>query len=210
MDEKEKFEANKRHNAPFLRALDVLMKEKNINQTQAAVLLTTKSGTFSDYKSGKKKAGPEMFNRLASAFCGRLNIRFLTGESEYMMLANVPDEEIIEYTQRDGNPDFDVQKKAKAVIPAPEESTVHIDLMSQANATISAYIEAIESLKRELRTKDELLAEKDARLAEKDERIAELKAHNIDLRHQLDLYQRSEIDRYPYPIGSAEGKSTRK
>ena len=68
MEEKEKFEANKRHNAPFLRALDVLMKEKNINQTQAAVLLTTKSGTFSDYKSGKKKAGPEMFNRLARAF----------------------------------------------------------------------------------------------------------------------------------------------
>ena len=80
-----------------------------------------------------------------------------------------------------------------------------IDPSSQTNATISAYIEAIESLKRELRTKDDLLAEKDARLAEKDERIAELKAHNIDLRRQLDQYQNADVGRYPFPIGAADG-----
>lgn len=199
MEEKEKFEANKRHNAPFLRALEVLQNEKGLNQSQVAELLDTKSGTFSDYKNGKKKAGTEMFNRLARAFGGRLNMRYLTGESEYMMLANVPGEEILEYSMRDGNPDYEVQKRAKA------EPVAHIDPSSQANATISAYIEAVESLKRELRTKDELLAEKDARLAEKDERIAELKAHNIDLRRQLDQYQNADIDRYPFPIGAAEG-----
>ena len=83
-------------------------------------------------------------------------------------------------------------------------STSNIDPSSQVNATISAYIEAIESLKRELRTKDELLTEKDSRLAEKDERIAELKAHNIDLRRQLDQYRNADIDRYPFPIGAAD------
>lgn len=200
MEEKEKFEANKRHNAPFLRALEVLQNEKGINQSQVAELLDTKSGTFSDYKNGKKKAGTEMYNRLARAFGGRLNMRYLTGESEYMMLANVPDEEILEYSMRDGNPDYEVQKRAKA------EPSAHIDPSSQANATISAYIEAIASLKRELRTKDDLLAEKDARLAEKDERIAELKAHNIDLRHQLDQYQNADVNRYPFPIGAADGE----
>lgn len=199
MEEKEKFEANKRHNAPFLRALEVLQNEKGLNQSQVAELLDTKSGTFSDYKNGKKKAGTEMFNRLARAFGGRLNMRYLTGESEYMMLANVPGEEILEYSMRDGNPDYEVQKRAKA------EPVAHIDPSSQANATISAYIEAVESLKRELRTKDELLAEKDARLAEKDERIAELKAHNIDLRRQLDQYQNADVSRYPFPVGAAEG-----
>ncbi|MBR6605854.1 MAG: helix-turn-helix domain-containing protein [Prevotella sp.] len=85
------------------------------------------------------------------------------------------------------------------------EAEPYIDPSSQTNATISAYIEAIESLKRELRTKDDLLAEKDARLAEKDERIAELKAHNIDLRHQLDQYQNANVDRYPFPVGAADG-----
>ena len=94
---------------------------------------------------------------------------------------------------------------------AKTASTSNIDPSSQVNATISAYIEAIESLKRELRTKEELLAEKDSRLAEKDERIAELKAHNIDLRRQLDQYQNADIDRYPFPVGAAEdNKRTRK
>lgn len=86
-----------------------------------------------------------------------------------------------------------------------DKAKPYIDTSSQTNATISAYIEAIESLKRELRTKDDLLAEKDVRLAEKDERIAELKAHNIDLRRQLDQYQNADIGRYPFPIGAAEG-----
>lgn len=86
-----------------------------------------------------------------------------------------------------------------------EKEEPYIDPSSQTNATISAYIEAIESLKRELCTKDELLAEKDARLAEKDERIAELKAHNIDLRHQLDQYQNADVSRYPFPMGAADG-----
>ena len=85
------------------------------------------------------------------------------------------------------------------------EAEPYIDPSSQTNATISAYIEAIESLKRELRTKDDLLAEKDARLAEKDERISELKAHNIDLRRQLDQYQNVDINRYPFPVGAADG-----
>ena len=89
------------------------------------------------------------------------------------------------------------------------EAEPYIDPSSQTNATISAYIEAIESLKRELRTKDDLLAEKDTRLAEKDERIAELKAHNIDLRRQLDQYQNADIDRYPFPIGAAEDNKQR-
>ncbi len=93
----------------------------------------------------------------------------------------------------------------KSTFHAKTASTSNIDPSSQFNATISAYIEAIESLKRELRTKDELLAEKDSRLAEKDERIAELKSHNIDLRRQLDHYQNADVDRYPFPIGAADG-----
>lgn len=113
MEEKEKFEANKLHNARFLRALGVLMTEKRINQAQAAMLLNTKSGTFSDYKKGKKRASQDMYDRLDRAFDGRLNIHYLTGESEYMMLANVPDKEIVEYSLRDGNPDYDVIQRNK-------------------------------------------------------------------------------------------------
>ena len=79
-----------------------------------------------------------------------------------------------------------------------EKEEPHIDQSSQTNAIIAAYIEAVSQLK-------ERIKEKDATIAEKDERIAELKAHNRDLRQQLNKYENSDIDRYPFPIGAADG-----
>ena len=176
MEEKEKFEANKKSNAPFLRALSVLMKEKNLNQAQVAEYLNTKSGTFSDYKNGKKRASQDMYERLARAFEGRLNIHYLTGESEYMMLANVPDEEIVEYSLREGNPDYDILKKAKSSmqptdIPSPLDRSFIIE--KEIGNTKSYMDKFIESLEKQIKEKDDRLAEKDERLAEKDERLAE-------------------------------------
>ena len=176
MEEKEKFEANKKSNAPFLRALSVLMKEKNLNQAQVAELLNTKSGTFSDYKNGKKRASQDMYDRIFRAFAGRLNMHYLTGESEYMMLANVPDDEIAEYSLREGNPDYDILKKAKSStmptdIPSPLDRSFIIE--KEIGNTKSYMDKFIESLERQIKEKDDRLAEKDERLAEKDERLAE-------------------------------------
>ena len=71
------------------------------------------------------------------------------------MLEKVPEEEIIEYSQRDYNPDFDVQKKAKTISTIPTEPVNHIpDMSSVFNSALAAKDDAIESLKRELRTKD--------------------------------------------------------
>lgn len=78
-------------------------------------------------------------------------------------------------------------------------------MSSVFNSALAKADQTIEALKIALRTKDEQLAEKDARIKEKDERIAELKAHNVDLRRQLNQYQSSDIDRYPFPIGAADG-----
>lgn len=209
MEEKEKFENNKLHNAPFLRALAVLMKEKGINQAQVAKLLGTKSGTFSDYKNGKKRAGQEMFERLARAFHGRLNLRYLSGESEYMMLDNVPDEEIAEYTQRDSNPDFEVIKKAKATVSEPSEPVANIiDISSLFNSALAKADETIESLKRELRTKDELIQSLRDQLADKDRLIAEQKARLIEYRHIIDSRE-SPLADYPFPVGVANDKKAK-
>ena len=204
MEEKDKYEANKLKNAPFLRALAILMKEKNINQAQVAELLNTKSGTFSDYKNGKKRAGQEMYERLARAFHGRLNLRYLSGESEYMMLENVPEEEIIEYSQRDYNPDFDVQKKAKVASSMPTESVAYIpDVSSVFNSALAAKDDAIESLKRELRTKDELIQSLRDQLAAKDQLIEEQKARLIDYRRIINSHE-NPLTTYPFPVGVSE------
>ena len=209
MEEKERFEANKLHNAPFLRAFEVLKQEKGINQQQAAKLINTKSGSLSDYKSGKKKAGQEMYERLARAFGGRLNMRYLTGESEYMLLANVPEEELIEYGQRDGNPDFDVQKKAKAAnLTQSEPSTCFPDISSVFNAALAAKDDAIESLKRELRTKDEVIQALHDQVTTKDILITELRHQISQLQMELSQEQsKTTLKNFPFPPGFAESDS---
>ena len=201
MEEKEKFEANKRSNAPFLRALGVLMKEKNINQAQAAELLNTKSGTFSDYKNGKKRASEEMYDRLARAFDGRLNKHYLTGESEYMMLANVPDEEINEYQLREGNPDYYALKKAKAARITPETpSSLDRSFMieKEVGNTRSYMDKYILSLEKQVADKDRQLEEKDKYIAVLEKRIAEFEA-------AAEFIQENDFfEKYPFPQGVAD------
>ena len=197
MEEKEKFEANKRSNAPFLRALGVLMKEKNINQAQAAELLNTKSGTFSDYKNGKKRASQEMYDRLARAFGGRLNIHYLTGESEYMLLENVPDEEIIDYTQRELNPDYDLiknrQQKTETIPTNTLETSFMLEkvLASAINEIKNAKNQTIASLEKQLDEKDKYIAVLEKRIADYEAATAFIQKNNL-------------LDKWPFPKGVAD------
>lgn len=200
MDEKEKFEANKRSNAPFLRALDFLMKEKNFNQAQAAELLNTKSGTFSDYKNGKKRASQEMYDRLARAFCGRLNMHYLTGESEYMLLENVPDEEIVEYSMREGNPDYDALKKAKDAHMASETPT-SLDrsfMIEKEVENTKSYIDKlITSLEEQIKEKDALISDKQKIIEMLEKRVSELES-------KLLTDGQDVLHKHPFPVGVAE------
>lgn len=201
MEEKEKFEANKKSNAPFLRALTVLMKENGYNQAQVADLLNTKSGTFSDYKNGKKRASQEMYDRLARAFDGRLNIHYLTGESEYMMLANVPDEEIAEYLLREGNPDYDILKKAKSSmqptdIPSPLDRSFIIE--KEIGNTKSYMDKYIDSLEKQIKEKNDRLDEQKKYIALLEKRVAELEAANKF------LSETHFEEKWPFPRGVAD------
>ena len=212
MEEKEKFEANKRSNEPFLRALSVLMKEKNINQAQAAELIGTKSGTFSDYKNGKKRASQDMYDRLARAFGGRLNMRYLTGESEYMMLANVPDEEINEYRLRESNPDYDVLKKAKSKIVSkntPSDIPSSLDrsfIIEKEVGNTKTYLEKfVASLEKQIEDKDEQIKDLRNDVAQRDKTIATQASRIIELEAAIKLYQSDDqIRRHPFPIGVAD------
>ena len=198
-DEKEKFEANKKSNAPFLRALKVLMDEKNINQEQVAKLIGTKSGTFSDYKNGKKRASQEMYERLSRAFGGRLNMHYLTGESQYMMLANVPDEEIAEYALREGNPDYEVQKKAKSenTPPAIPSSMERSFIIEKEVGNAKSYVDKlIASLEDQIRSKDEELASKQKIIFLLEKRIAELEAKQLS--------EENPLENYHFPVGVAD------
>ena len=209
MDEKEKFEANKRSNAPFLRALGVLMKEKNFNQAQVAELLGTKSGTFSDYKNGKKRASQEMFDRLARAFAGRLNMHYLTGESEYMMLSNVPNEEIVEYSMRDSNPDYDVQKKAKAAsvsndTPAAMPSSLERSFVieKEIGNTKSYMDKYIASLEDQIKKQNEMIADKNKIIEMLEKKVADYESAASFI-NENDFWEKFR-EKYPFNPGVAE------
>ena len=121
----------------------------------------------------------KLFTNICEAYPGVFNLDYLLTGNGTLLTA---DEEI----------------KSSEIKQMNNASANTIDPSSQTNAIIAAYIEAVSQLK-------ERIKEKDATIAEKDERIAELKAHNRDLRQQLNKYENSDIDRYPFPIGAADG-----
>ena len=203
MAKDEKIEERKKHNAPFLRVFDYLAKEKMMNQGQFAKAIDSESGYISLLRSGMKRVGDDYITRIAAAFAKHfddeyhLNPDFIDGKSPYMVIENVPDEEILAKIGHGANPDYDIIKAKKR-----KELTANIpDMSSVFNSAIAAKDDAIESLKRELQTKDELIQSLRDQLSTKDQLIAEQKARLIDYRRIIDS---QSIDNYPFPVGAAD------
>lgn len=197
MDKDGKIEERKRYNAPFLRAFNYLAGEKMMNQKQFAKVIDAESAYISALKAGTKRVGADYMARLAAAFMEHfkdgqhLNMDFLLGKSEYMILENVPDKEVLENISRGANPDYDVMQKAKAASPASAEPAANIpDMSSVFNAALAAKDETIASLKRELDAKNETITLQRSRIAE--------------LERQLAAATTSDISRYPFTVGVAE------
>ena len=115
----------------------------------------------------KKNEGAEVdietFRKLNAAFGNRYNIQWFQGDSNYMLLADVPEKE-------KGNPDFS----------------------TYINALLAKSDETIASLKRELASKDEIIQAKDDRIADLT-KLAEERLHRIaELRRVIDANNMSE------------------
>ena len=148
-----KIEERIRLNAPFVRAFDWLRAQRHLTQEEMAKELETNGSLISMYRNGKKLAGDEIKGRLARAFGGRLYMPFLDGLSPYMLIANVPDGEILQNLDRD-NPDFaQLHKDAKSRIKEEKGTASIIDLY----ATLIKELEAMRSdLASDLRAVQEL------------------------------------------------------
>lgn len=193
MDKKDKIEERKRYNAPFLKAFDYLAKEKNMTAGELAKLIQTNGSYISACRSGLKRAGVDMQQRLAIAYEGRLYTKFLTGESPYMFVENVPDDEIIDQMNRESNPDYDAMKAQRA---QEKQTGIGIDYSSLMNATIAAQMKTIESLESQIAEKDSHISDLRTQLKEKDELISFLKKK----------INQFEISGHPFPISIAEPK----
>ena len=197
MDSKQKIEERKKWNAPFLRAFNYLLDE-GYAETKGGLCskMGIQPGLISNYNNGTKKVSLDTMNALARVSGGKLNVKYMLGKSEYMLLANVPDEEYLE----GNNPDREVIKKRKS-------EPLHPDFSSYINALLAKSDETIASLKHELAAKDEIIAEKNARISDLTN-LAEERLHRIaELRRVIDANNMAE---YPFPMGSAEDGKQRK
>jgi len=210
MDSEQKIEERKRWNEPFLRAFNYLLDE-NYASTKGELckMVGIEPGLISRYNNGTKKVSVDTMNALARVSEGRLNVNYMLGKSDYMLIANVPDDEIL----NSNNPDREVIEKRKQEEQGRKASS--IDESSQMNASIAAYVQLTNRLSDDLKKKEIEMAE---RLAEKDTRIAELKdtisakeeiikardARIIALERQLAAATTGDLSRYPFTIGAAE------
>lgn len=212
MDKDEKIEERKKRNAPFLRVFDYLAKEKMMNQGQFAKVIDSESGYISLLRSGIKRVGADYIARIAAVFAAHfddefhLNPDYIDGKSQYMIIENVPDEEVHEKMNRGANPDYDVIQKQQAASATPVAPAANIpDMSSVFNSALAAKDDAIASLKRELATKDDLIQSLRDQLTNKDALIDEQKARLIEYRHIIDT--NGLLDKaYPFPIGVADNQ----
>lgn len=203
MDSEQKIKERKKWNAPFLRAFNYMLEEgclefgisqSRMTKGELCSMMGIQAGLISNYTNGIKKVSPETMNALARVSGGKLNVKYMLGKSEYMLLENVPDEEFIERN----NPDREVMEKRKAELLQP-------DFSSYINALLAKSDETIASLKRELAAKDEIIQTKEDRIADL-ERLAEERLHRIaELRRVIDS-NNYNIDS-PFPVGIAEERT---
>lgn len=207
MDSEQKIEERKRWNAPFLRAFNYLLEEgylefgiskSRLTKGELCSMMRIQPGLISNYTNGTKKVSVDTMNALARVSGGKLNMNYMLGKSEYMLLENVPDDEILKLN----NPDREVMEKRKAEPLQP-------DFSSYINALLAKSDETIASLKRELAAKDDIIQAKDDRIADLT-KLAEERMHRIaELRRVIDAHNINMAD-YPFQVGVAENGSNRK
>lgn len=201
MDKSEKIKERQKHNAPFLAVFEYTKNKLKLTQGQLALKMGITPSLISYYKAGTKKVSEETMDALCRVSKGKLNKKYMLGISKYMLLENVPDDEMLDEMEKEYNPDYEVMQRAKDSVNHVSQG---IDQSSTINAAISAYNDAILSLKRESSAKDDTINELRLRLSEKDDLIASLKQQISDLNTKLSRYESEEINGYHFPIGAAD------
>lgn len=201
MEKDEKIEDRKKYNAPFLRVFDYLAKEKMMNQGQFAKVIKGESGYISLLRSGVKRVGDDYIARIAAEFAKHfddkqhLNPDYIDGKSPYMIIENVPDDDMLDKINRGANPDYDLMKQRKiqekTQSPTLETSFVLEKVLSQAINEIKL-------------AKDQTIAALEGQIEEKDKRIKLLEQKIEVLEAMQHIDADDPFQNYPFPTGVAD------
>lgn len=211
MDSEQKIKERKRRNEPFLRAFNYLLDE-NYASTKGELckMVGIEPGLISRYNNGTKKVSVDTMNALARVSEGRINVNYMLGKSKYMLIENVPDDEILNANNPDREVIEEQNKTAGKNSSTLDPSSVINSLIANHTRQINDYEERIKAKEIEM---EERLAEKDARIDElkdtiaaKEEIIKARDARIAELERQLADIAMSDLSRHPFTIGAAEGQ----
>ena len=196
----EKIEERKKYNAPFLRVFDYLAKEKMMKQGEFAKVIKGESGYISLLRSGVKRVGDDYIARIAAEFAKHfddkqhLNPDYIDGKSPYMIIENVPDDEILDRIGRGANPDYDLMKQRK-IQEKTQSPTLETSFMLE-----KVLSQAINEIKL---AKDQTIAALEGQIEEKDKRIRLLE-QKIEVLEAMQHIDANNPLRSPFTIGIAE------
>ena len=116
-------------NERFIKAFNFVAMMKKLNQTQLALAIGSKTAYISKYKNGTRPVTEDVIDALIRISAtidngdGQIYRPYLHNQSEYMLLRNVPDDEIIEVQRRSENPDYDILQRQKSESISSTENT---------------------------------------------------------------------------------------
>ena len=209
MDSEQKIEERKRWNEPFLRAFNYLLDE-NYASTKGELckMVGIEPGLISRYSNGIKKVSVDTMNALARVSGGRLYINYMLGKSKYMLIENVPDDEILNANNPDREVIEEQNKTAGNNSSTLDPSSVINSLIANHTRQINDYEERIKAKEIEMA---ERLAEKSATIAalqrtiaDKEEIIKIRDARINELERKLADATTGDLSRYPFKAGVAE------
>ena len=185
----------------FAAAFDYLKRNTDIKtQKDLALRMGVTENTITRILKDRTEVTEDIITKLQTASGCIFNLQWLRGEDAFNMLAS---------------------DAAEAELRKNESKQNEIDPASLANAAISAYVECIATLKQTI-SKMEVqhereLADRDARIVELEntikDKITIIKAREariVELEQKIAKMQFSDIDNYPFSIGAAEERQTRK
>lgn len=144
MEKTAKNEERKRYNTPFLTAFDFYARlNTGGNQGKMAKLIGVHSSHISAYRSGDKRVSEDVMDSLIRVSKNQINRYYLLGMSEYMLMENLPDDELARLQDKMFDPDHDAKQKAAS--PSTDEPTANIiDLCA-------SLIKEIEQIRQQLK-----------------------------------------------------------
>lgn len=145
-------------NEHFIKAFDYVAERLHVNQTELAAVIDSKAAYISGYRNGTRPVPSKTIEALVRISAtidgghGQIYTPYLMGESEYMLLCNVPDDEIIEVERRRNNPDYEIinQQKKQTHTPYQYPSEDTYKMIDSISYLISGMFQEFGRMKDEL------------------------------------------------------------